>query len=369
MKILTVVGARPNFVKIAPLVREMENRDIDYDIVHTGQHYDKELSKDFFDQLEIPDPNIYLGVGSGTHGVQTGKTMMKIEEVLLKKSYDMVMVVGDVNSTLAAAIAAVKLQIPVGHVEAGYRSFDMQMPEEINRVLVDRVSQMLFAPTENAILNLMNEGVDNKRTFLVGNIMVETLLNNMGKMKRPQIPGIDEDYIVLTMHRAENTDNRERLTSIIRGLEKSPLPVIFPVHPRTTEKLRAHGLMKRVEKNANIYMIKPLTYLEFQYLLSRSKCTLTDSGGVQEEAMIHKVPCLTLRKNTERMITMQYGANKLVGTDSYLIQKGIEGALDSYAKKWSNPPFWDINVSKRIIDCLENNRDLLSVPTSDLTGQ
>lgn len=368
MKILAVVGARPNFVKIAPLVSEMENRNIDYDIVHTGQHYDKELSKDFFDQLEIPDPDIYLGVGSGTHGVQTGKTMMKIEEVLMKGEYDMVMVVGDVNSTLAAAIAAVKLQIPVGHVEAGYRSFDMQMPEEVNRVLVDRVSQLLFAPTENAVLNLMNEGVDNKRAFLVGNIMVETLLKSLDKMKKPEISGLDEDYIVLTMHRAENTDNKERLTSIIKGIENSPLPVIFPVHPRTTEKLKAHGLMKRMEENPNLRMIKPLTYLEFQYLLSRSKCTLTDSGGVQEEAMIHKVPCLTLRKNTERMITIQYGANKLVGTDKELIMKGIDEALDPFAKKWSYPPFWDVNVSKRIIDCIENNKNLLSVPTSDLTN-
>jgi len=367
MRILTVVGARPNFVKIAPLVNEMKKRNIDYDLVHTGQHYDKELSKDFFDQLEIPDPNIYLGVGSGTHGVQTGKTMMKMEEVLMQQEYDLVMVVGDVNSTLAAAIAAVKLQIPVGHIEAGYRSMDMQMPEEVNRVLVDRVSQFLFAPTENAVLNLMNEGIDKERTFLVGNIMIETLLNNMKRLKRPQVLDSLDDYIVLTLHRAENTDNKERLTSIMAGLENIGTPIVFPVHPRTLQKLKAHGIYDKLERNENIRFIKPLTYLEFQYLLSHSRCALTDSGGVQEEAMVHKVPCLTLRKNTERMISLQYGANKLVGTDKDVISSSVKSILEDGYEEWAIPPYWDIKVSSRIMDSLMDNQELLFVPTSDLT--
>jgi len=367
MRILTVVGARPNFVKIAPLVNEMKRRNIDYDLVHTGQHYDKELSKDFFDQLEIPDPNIYLGVGSGTHGVQTGKTMMKMEEVLMQEEYDLVMVVGDVNSTLAAAIAAVKLQVPVGHIEAGYRSMDMQMPEEVNRVLVDRVSQFLFAPTENAVLNLMNEGIDKERTFLVGNIMIETLLNNMKRMKRPEVLDQVDDYMVLTLHRAENTDNKERLTSIMDGIKGFEVPFIFPVHPRTIQKLKAHGLYEKLESKGNIKFIKPLTYLEFQYLLANSRCALTDSGGVQEEAMVHKVPCLTLRKNTERMITLQYGANRLVGTDPILITKEIDRVLEGNYNDWAIPPYWDKKVSRRVMDDLIENQELLFIPTSDLT--
>ncbi|MBN1785476.1 MAG: UDP-N-acetylglucosamine 2-epimerase (non-hydrolyzing) [Candidatus Methanofastidiosa archaeon] len=369
MKVLTVVGARPNFVKVAPLVKQMEKMGIDFDLVHTGQHYDRELSKDFFDQLEIPDPNIYLGVGSGTHGVQTGKTMMKMEEVLMADSYDIVLVVGDVNSTLAASIAAVKLQIPVGHIEAGYRSFDMQMPEEVNRVLVDRVSQLLFAPTENSVLNLLNEGIDKERTFLVGNIMVETLLKNIHRMERPEVLDDIGDYMVLTLHRAENTDDRNRLLSILKGAGNSDVPVIFPVHPRTKEKLRSHGINGELEKNKNIIYTKPLTYLEFQYLLAHSKCALTDSGGVQEEAMVHKVPCLTLRKNTERMITMQYGANKLVGTDTCLISTEIGRILRGEYKAWPIPPFWDKRVSKRILSCIVDHQELLFVPTSDLITQ
>ncbi|HPR42028.1 MAG TPA: UDP-N-acetylglucosamine 2-epimerase, partial [Candidatus Methanofastidiosa archaeon] len=216
-------------------------------------------------------------------------------------------------------------------------------------------------------LNLMNEGVDKERTFLVGNIMIETLLKNMGKLRRPEILESVDDYIVLTLHRAENTDNKERLVSIMNGIDGLDTPIIFPVHPRTLQKLKSHGLYEKLERNRNIRFIKPLTYLEFQYLLSRSRCALTDSGGVQEEAMVHKVPCLTLRKNTERMITLQYGANKLVGTDSNMISGEIGRILKNGYDEWATPPYWDNKVSKRIIDNVLDHQELLFVPTSDLT--
>ncbi|MHC1604590.1 MAG: non-hydrolyzing UDP-N-acetylglucosamine 2-epimerase [Candidatus Methanofastidiosia archaeon] len=365
MKVLSIVGARPNFVKIASLVAEMNKRKIKNDIIHTGQHYDEELSRVFFDQLDIPTPNIYLGIGSGTHGVQTGKTMMKIEEVLMKNDYDLVLVVGDVNSTLAAALAAVKLHLPVAHVEAGYRSFDMRMPEEINRVIVDRISQFLFAPTENAVLNLLNEGIPQERIFLVGNIMIETLLKNLKKAKKPAIlEDIFSDFVVLTVHRAENTSRKKNLHSIIRGVSKSPFPVIFPAHPRTAEKLEAYGLLEKIKTEEKIVVIPPVNYLEFQYLLSHSRYVLTDSGGIQEEAMLHKVPCITLRKNTERMVTLQYGANRLVGTSEELIAGAIDKICDT-KPNWPVPPLWDKDVSKRIINVLISHNKLLDIPSSD----
>jgi UDP-N-acetylglucosamine 2-epimerase (non-hydrolysing) len=366
MKILAVVGARPNFIKIAPLLRRFNETDgMAYTLIHTGQHYDVTLSQVFFEQLDIPTPDHYLGVGSGTHGVQTGKTMMKIEEVLMEGDYDLVCAVGDVNSTLAAALAAVKLQVPVAHIEAGYRSFDMRMPEEINRVLVDRVSQLLFAPTETAVLNLINEGIPQERIFLVGNIMCETLLMNMDKMSRPE--GVDvDDYVLLTAHRAENTDDPARLRSILEGASASDLPVIFPAHPRTVRKLDDLGMRRWVDEQSTIRIIEPLTYLDFQYALSHARCVLTDSGGVQEEALMHHVPCLTLRTNTERMITLQYGANRLVGTNADRIGTHLKDMVHKGTTTWPIPPFWDEHVSQRIVGHLKGHKDLISIPSNDL---
>lgn len=365
MNILTVVGARPNFIKVAPLLRQFKRNDISYDLIHTGQHYDLALSQVFFEQLDIPTPDHYLGVGSGTHGVQTGRTMMKIEEVLMEQDYDLVCVVGDVNSTLAAALAAVKLHVPVAHIEAGYRSYDMRMPEEINRVLVDRVSQLLFAPTETAVLNLINEGVPQERIFLVGNIMCETLLTNMSKMSRPSV--IEEDeYVLLTAHRAENTDDPQRLRSILEGASASDLPVLFPAHPRTVQKLEDLGLREWVEKTSSIHIIEPLTYLDFQYALSHARVVLTDSGGVQEEALMHHVPCLTLRTNTERMITLQYGANTLVGMESSRIAAHLRRALQGHRGSWPIPPFWDEHVTERIVGHIREHSELISIPSNDI---
>lgn len=366
MNLLVVVGARPNFVKVAPLVAEFKKKGISYDLVHTGQHYDNSLSKIFFDQLEIPTPDLYLGVGSGTHGVQTGKAMMKIEELLIKNNYDLVCVVGDVNSTLAAALAAVKLHIPVAHIESGYRSFDMGMPEEINRVIVDRISQLLFAPTETAVLNLINEGISQERIFFVGNIMAETLLKNLHKIKKPKsIDAKEKEYVLLTVHRAENTDNKKKILSIFNGIDKCPYNVIFPAHPRTIEKLKKYGLMDKIQKKENIKMVSPFSYLEFHYMLSNSRAVLTDSGGVQEEALLHKVPCLTLRKNTERMITLQYGANTLVGIDTKSIAVNLQKVLQDKDASWPVPPLWDSNVSKRIVDVIQTHPELLIMPSND----
>ncbi len=365
MKILTVVGARPNFVKIAPLVQELSQKNIEYDLIHTGQHYDEALSKSFFDQLNIPTPSLYLGVGSGTHGVQTGKMMMKLEEVLMQGNYDLVIVVGDVNSTLAAALAAVKLHIPVAHIESGYRSFDMRMPEEINRVLVDRVSQLLFAPTENAVLNLINEGIPRNRIFLVGNIMIETLANNMGRIDAADRGPIPDEYVVLTVHRAENTDDKAVLSAIIKGVKTCPLPVVFPVHPRTKEKLMSYGMWDELISSKTILPIDPLGYLPFQRLIKGAKAVLTDSGGVQEEALIYNVPCLTLRNNTERMITIQLGANTLVGTDSEKIGQTLSAVLQAGRTVWPAPAYWDSGVSARIVDTILAHGELLFVPTSD----
>lgn len=365
MKILTVVGARPNFVKIAPLAKELSRRKIDYDLIHTGQHYDEALSKSFFDQLNIPKPTLYLGVGSGTHGVQTGKMMMKLEEVLMQGDYDLVMVVGDVNSTLAAALAAVKLHIPVAHIESGYRSFDMRMPEEINRVLVDRVSQILFAPTETAVLNLINEGIPRNRIFLVGNIMIETLANNMDRIDAATVESIPDEYVVLTAHRAENTNDKEVLSSILQGVQASALPVVFPVHPRTQEKLKEYGMWDALQQSERLHIIEPLSYLPFQKLIKGAKAVLTDSGGVQEEALIYNVPCITLRKNTERMITLQLGANTLVGTDSDKIRSALDACLKEKEHAWPAPAYWDNGVSARIVDTILRHKELLSVPSSD----
>ena len=365
MKILAVVGARPNFVKIAPLAQELTNRGVAYDIVHTGQHYDESLSRAFFEQLHIPSPALYLGVGSGTHGVQTGKMMMRIEEILMEGHYDLVIVVGDVNSTLAATLAAVKLHIPVAHIESGYRSFDMCMPEEINRVLVDRVSQLLFAPTENAVLNLINEGIDQDRIFMVGNIMIETLLNNAELVDAAPLPDVPTDYAVLTLHRAENTDNPAVLASILEGVDTSTVPVVFPVHPRTRAKLEETGLWAMVDASTVIRPVEPLSYLSFQRLVKGARTVLTDSGGVQEEACIYQVPCLTLRNNTERMVTIQLGANKLVGTDAARIASALAASLAAGRGSWGCPPYWDIGVARRIVDVLVSRSDLRCIPSNN----
>lgn len=353
MKVVSVVGARPNFVKIAPLVQQFTERGISHILVHTGQHYDYDMSKVFFSDLDLPEPDKNLSVGSGTHAVQTGRMMAELERVFLEENPDLTVVVGDVNSTLAAAIASVKLGTPVAHVEAGYRSFDMRMPEEVNRVLVDRISQLLFAPTENAVLNLMNEGMKRESIHFVGNIMIEALLSHREQAEHSRILknlGITErEYVVATIHRPQNVEDEHNLKAIMNAFSDAPFPVVFPAHPRTKEAMNRFHLEADGEQ---MIVIKPLGYLDFMKLLSCAACVMTDSGGVQEEALALQVPCLTLRETTERVETLKAGANVLCGLNLQRIKTCLSEALES-TREFEIPLFWDDRVSKRIADVIE----------------
>jgi len=362
MKILSIVGARPNFMKIKPIYEEFKKRRIEQVLVHTGQHYDENMNRVFFEDLELPKPDVFLGIGSGTHGVQTGAMMSRIEEVLSDEKPDLTIVVGDVNSTLAGAISSIKMQIPVAHVESGYRSFDMGMPEEINRILVDRISQFLFAPTEDAVNNLILEGIDKKRIFFVGNVMVETLLSHLQKSKKSKILNNlcleSESYGLMTIHRAENTAEPEKLIGLFNSLNKIDNKIIVPLHPRTKKVLQEIGYLRKLGKNIGI--IPPLGYLDFLWLMSNSKFVLTDSGGIQEEALMLDVPCITLRENTERVVTLKNGANILVGTDTLKLSSALE-ELSKRKKTYPKPPLWDDKVSKRIADAIIGHSELFTL--------
>lgn len=316
MKIVTVVGARPQFVKCAPVSRELRKEHTEI-LVHTGQHYDPEMSEVFFEELQIPKPDYHLGVGSGSHGKQTGEILANVEEILLKEKPDLMIVYGDTNSTLAGALAAAKLHIPVAHVEAGLRSFDRTMPEEINRVLTDHISDVLFCPTQTAVDNLRNEGITHG-VHLVGDVMVDALefnkeiaeersliLNRLGLASK--------SYLVLTVHRPSNTDSLEHMESIIGALGEAGMPVVFPVHPRTKKYLEAYGMWARLP--ANIIVTEPLGYLDMLKLMRHASKILTDSGGIQKEAYILGIPCITLRENTEWVETLDGGWNVLVGAN------------------------------------------------------
>ena len=351
MKIVSVVGARPNFVKMAPLITTFRKRRFDHVLIHTGQHYDYDMSRVFFSDLELPEPDQNLGVGSGTHAVQTGRMMAALEEVFLKETPDLVLVVGDVNSTLAGAVASVKLGIPVAHLEAGYRSFDMRMPEEVNRVLVDRISQVLFAPTESAVLNLMNEGMQREFIHFVGNIMIEALISHRKKAEESQILDIlnlrEREYCLATIHRPQNVENGQNLKTILDAFSSAPIPVVFPAHPRTKEAITRHNLTAK-----GVIVVKPLGYLDFIRLLSSAACVMTDSGGVQEEALVLQVPCVTLRETTERVETLRTGANRLCPLDRKKISEYITEAL-TVKREFKIPLFWDDHVSERIADVIE----------------
>jgi UDP-N-acetylglucosamine 2-epimerase len=323
MKILHVIGNRPQFIKLAPVLKASErDKEIKNVCLHTGQHYDYNLSKLFFDELKIPEPDYYLDVGSGSHGYQTGEMIKRIENVLTDEKPDFVLVYGDTNSTLAGALAAVKLHIKTGHVEAGLRSYDKSMPEEINRVLADHCSNLLFCPTKTAIANLKKEG-HIKGVYLTGDVMVDALLHNREVAEKSNIIeklGFkNEEYFVATIHRASNTDNKENLENIIEAFCEINEEIVFPVHPRTEKFLRKYQLYKKLKEH--IDLIKPLGYLDFLKLMSHSKKILTDSGGVQKEAYILKVPCITLRENTEWIETVEDGWNILVGTNKKRIIK------------------------------------------------
>jgi UDP-N-acetylglucosamine 2-epimerase (non-hydrolysing) len=374
MKIVAVVGARPNFMKVAPLLWEIHRRkNIQVLLVHTGQHYDERMSKLFFEELRIPRPDFDLGVGSASHAVQTAEVMKRFEPVILEQRPDAVLVVGDVNSTLACALTAVKLEIPVAHVEAGLRSFDRSMPEEINRLLTDQISQWLFVSEPSGVDNLRQEGIPDERVYLVGNVMIDTLLACQARAEDSpildQLQLRDRAYGVLTLHRPANVDEPGMLAGImtaITGLQKE-LPIVFPVHPRTHKALNGqiNGSL------TNLKLTEPLGYLDFMKLLGHARLVLTDSGGIQEETTVLGVPCLTLRDNTERPVTVKEGTNQLVGRDpERILQAGLQvlarpdppvpkGGTDGpeagptgRSRVGRIPKLWDGGAAGRIVDIL-----------------
>ena len=356
MKLVAVVGARPNFMKIAPLLWEVERRaGIDAYLVHTGQHYDQKMSHLFFEELRIPRPDVDLGVGSGSHAVQTAEVMKRFEPVVVEQRPDAVVVVGDVKSTIACALTAVKLGVPVAHVEAGLRSFDRTMPEEINRLLTDSISHWLFVTERSGVDNLRREGVPDDRVFFVGNVMIDTLLASRELSERSTVLAdlglADRGYAVLTLHRPANVDDPavfEGLLAAVGRLQRE-VPVVFPVHPRTRKVLAGQDLAAL----PNLRLVEPLGYLEFMKLVSHARLVLTDSGGVQEETTVLGVPCLTLRENTERPVTIEEGTNTLVGLDpDRIIVAGLE-ALASPPRPGRRPRFWDGRAAARILDVFE----------------
>lgn len=360
MKILNVVGARPNLVKIAPLLREMgKHHEINPLLVHTGQHYDEGLSDVFFRQMGIAEPDVNLEVGSGSQAWQTAEILKRIEPVLLKHQPDLVLVVGDVNSTIAASLAAVKLGISVAHVEAGLRSFDRTMPEEINRVLTDALADYLFVTEEDAVDNLMREGRCRDCIYLVGNVMIDALRYFLPLAQNSRLGeelGLSNNngfhpFAVLTLHRPSNVDSSEKLESLLNMIEEvaERLPVIFPVHPRTQKMIA--GL--RCREKSRLKLIPPVGYLDFLFLLSQAKLVLTDSGGIQEETTTLGVPCLTLRENTERPVTVTHGTNEIVGLDSAKIRNGVDTVLAGKWKVGRLPQFWDGHAAQRIVEILK----------------
>lgn len=362
IRLLAVAGARPNFMKIAPLLRELAGRPrFETLLVHTGQHYDAAMSSNFFRDLGIPEPDVNLGVGSGSQAEQTAEVLRKIEGVMLQHRPDAVVVVGDVNSTLAASLAAAKLCIPVAHVEAGLRSFDRTMPEEVNRLVTDVLARWLFTSEPSGGENLAREGAPAEHVYFVGNIMIDTLRANLAQARTLDVLGRLRleagGYAVLTLHRPSNVDDPERLAALFGVLEElhGLLPVVFPVHPRTQASI-ARLLGGRAPR---LLVTEPLGYLEFLHLLADAKLVLTDSGGVQEETTVLGVPCLTLRVNTERPVTVTQGTNQIVGQDPARIREAALAILAGSDRQGRIPDLWDGTTARRIVDVLE--RDLEGV--------
>lgn len=353
-KIILVVGARPNFMKAAPLYHHLkEQNKIKVILLHTGQHYDYEMSQIFFEDLDLPKPDYFLDVQSGSHASQTAKIMVKFEEVLLKEKPEMVVVFGDVNSTVACSLVAKKMQISVAHVEAGLRSYDDTMPEEINRRITDTISEILFTPSDDANRNLLKEGIGKEKMFLVGNIMIDSLMVALNKMVNEldvlQKNGVEaKKYCLVTIHRPSNVDDKKKLSEIIKKINEisQKIIVVFPVHPRTSKNLQDW----KVKIHSNVKLIPPLGYRDFTCLEKNAGFVVTDSGGIQEETTFLGVPCLTLRPNTERPITIELGTNKLV-TEQILLDE-VDYILSKKNKKGKIPPFWDGQTAKRIATIL-----------------
>lgn len=362
MNILNVVGARPNLMKIAPLIEAMQvHTDIRQQLLHTGQHYDDRMSQIFFDQLGIPRPDIYLGIGSGSHAEQTARVMLAFEKILLQERPDVIVVVGDVNSTLACTITAAKLQVPIAHVEAGLRSFDRTMPEEINRIITDSLSDYLFTTSRDADKNLQREGIPPEKIFFVGNVMIDTLFKHREQARQLNTPlHFDLEagkYALLTLHRPSNVDNPAILSDLMNVLIElqQDLPILFPTHPRTKLRLQKSGLSEFLTTAPALKLVEPLGYLEFLDLMMHARLVLTDSGGIQEETTILGVPCLTLRENTERPITITEGTNILVGTDPSRILHEARSVLQTGGKTGRIPELWDGRAADRIVRVLQEH--------------
>jgi UDP-N-acetylglucosamine 2-epimerase (non-hydrolysing) len=351
MHILHVVGARPNFMKAAPVFHALRTRPgMRQTIVHTGQHYDKNLSEVFFSQLEIPAPDVNLGVGSGTHARQTADIMIGFEPVVRERKPDIVLVYGDVNSTVAAALVCAKLLLPVAHVEAGLRCFDRTMPEEVNRIVTDRLADILFTPSEDGDENLLREGVSPKNIHRVGNVMIDSLVRLLPAASRCPTAGLPGRFALVTLHRPSNVDDSHALKSILESLlaVHDQLEVVFPVHPRTRARIAQFGL------NADrLHLLEPVPYIEFLALQKRATAVITDSGGIQEETTYLQLPCLTLRSNTERPITVTMGTNTLVGQDSRKLALALSAILEGRGKRGSIPPLWDGHAGERIAGVLQ----------------
>jgi UDP-N-acetylglucosamine 2-epimerase (non-hydrolysing) len=348
MHVLHVVGARPNFMKAAPVIRALKAGGARQTLVHTGQHYDANMSDVFFTELGMPTPDVNLEVGSGSHAVQTANIMARFEPVLMEHNPDMVLVYGDVNSTVAAALVCSKLSFRVGHVEAGLRSFDRSMPEEINRLLTDQLSDLLFTPSADANANLQREGIEAGRVHCVGNVMIDSLvrlLPSAGQTKN----GLPDRYALVTLHRPSNVDESAKLRKIMESLLRirEHLEVVFPLHPRTRQRIESCG----VDVSA-LHLLEPLPYLRFLALQRSAAVVITDSGGVQEETTYLGVPCLTLRANTERPVTLTMGTNVLVGDDLQRLQVEVTRILEGKAKVGGIPPLWDGHASERIAKIL-----------------
>ncbi len=358
MLIDIIAGARPNFMKIAPIIEAIQKaqeqgKNIHFRLIHTGQHYDKNMSDSFFEQLNIPHPDLNLGAGGGTQAEQTAAIMIGYEKVVMEKPSDLCLVVGDVTSTMACSIVAKKLNIKVAHVEAGIRSYDMTMPEEINRMVTDSITDYFFTTSEVANQNLRKAGIAENSIFFVGNTMIDTLLKQRSRFQQPPVwealQLTENQYFVMTLHRPGNVDQAEKLRNLIFEITNNAqdLPIVFPVHPRTAKIFKDLGIAAK-----NLHTIEPLGYLEFNYLVEKAKCVITDSGGITEETTVLRVPCITLRDSTERPETVTIGTNELIGTNPAAIAPALEKLFSGNWKKGEIPELWDGMTAKRIVDIL-----------------
>jgi UDP-N-acetylglucosamine 2-epimerase (non-hydrolysing) len=359
MRLISIIaGARPNFMKIAPLIdaikfAQKQGNNIDYRLIHTGQHYDEKMSKSFFHELQIPEPDVNLECGGGTQAEQTAAIMVKFEQELIQNPSNLVLVVGDVTSTMACAVVAQKLHVKVAHVEAGIRSGDWAMPEEINRLVTDSITNFFFTTTELANNNLTNAGIDKSKIFYVGNTMIDTLLKQTPRLKKPSLFDSENlksgDYFVLTLHRPANVDDEENLSKLLHEIIKNSynLPIVFPVHPRTRKQI---DILKITYPN--LILTEPLGYLEFNFLVKNAKAVITDSGGITEETTVLGIPCMTLRDTTERPETCTIGTNELIGTNPKAIKPAMEKLFNGDWKKGGIPPLWDGKAAERIVEHL-----------------